>query len=1146
MNNEQAREILKTTFENAFNKDNFIVFIKNLLNRIEEAPFTYQGNYIPDAYKQYIKKFERIGKYSDGKHSIDILVVTLKKDTSLERARTMQRNFIAWYLNGSRGDSLKDAALVAYVSPDEEDWRFSLVKMDYKFEQTLSGSIRIKEEITPAKRWSFLVGANEKSHTIQSRLIDILDDDEHNATLQELENAFDIETVTEEFFIKYRDLFIRTKEELDRVVREEEQVRSNFEAHGIDTVNFAKKLLGQITFLYFLQKKGWFGVPRDENWGTGSKHFLRELFNKKHGNYENFFNEILEPLFYEALRIDRGHSDDYYSNFNCKIPFLNGGLFDPIGGYDWIHVDIKLSNALFSNDNVTREGDIGNGILDIFDRFNFTVREDEPLEKEVAIDPELLGKTYEKFNAIRPDNFDEFRKTLDNGKKGEESKFNKKFGVYYTPREIVHYMCQQSLINYLYTELNENNSSSQEIRGTQMNALGNQQLDLNVDGVVMPQINKEEIETLIYIGEQVTENEARVVNEGRETRTYSYKIPQIIRDNADLIDQKLADITVCDPAVGSGAFPVGMMNEIVRTRNVLSTFIQEGSRTKYNFKRRCIEHSLYGVDIDPGAVEIAKLRLWLSLIVDEDNMDDIKPLPNLDYKIVCGDSLLAYPYTPIGLEKVEKLKEQFFGEVDPRKKQELRNQIDEGILGLFKNTPRSLGYLVTMDYKINFSEIFSRNGGFDVVIANPPYIQLQKLRGNPLQKAYKNQNFEVHDSNGDIYCLFYEKGMDILKKRGHLVFITSNKWMRADYGEKIRRFFGEYNPLQLIDLGPDIFKSATVDTSIFVIQKSENKNCLQAVTLSCKDNSHLNILSALQRNGVPLKNLSEDTWFIGSNAELKLREKIERLGTPLKEWDVKINYGIKTGLNEAFIIDTATRDRLVAEDPKSAEILKPILRGRDIKRYSYEWAGEWLIATFPSLHLDIEEYPAVKNYLLNNFDIRRLEQSGKKYPKLNINARKLTNNKWFETQDTIAYYPEFEKEKIVWIELVDDGRFAFVEGGIYTKNTTFLMTHSRPKYLVGCLNSSLINWYFDTICASSGTGTNRWIKIYVEQLPVPIITPKRSLLASNIERLIESVITQKKSNSDITSLEKQIDQLVYQLYDLTPEEIAIVERGNMK
>ena len=1209
MNNEQAREILKTTFENAFNKDNFIVFIKNLLNRIEEAPFTYQGNYIPDAYKQYIKKFERIGKYSDRKHSIDILVVTLKKDTSLERARTMQRNFIAWYLNGSRGDSLKDAALVAYISPDEEDWRFSLVKMDYKFEETPSGNIRIREEITSAKRWSFLVGANEKSHTVQSRLIDILDDDEHNPTLQELENAFDIETVTEEFFIKYRDLFIRTKEELDRVVREEEQVKSNFDAHDIDTVNFAKKLLGQITFLYFLQKKGWFGVPRGEDWGTGSKHFLRELFDKKHGDYDNFFNDIMEPLFYEALRNDRRHDDHYYSRFNCKIPFLNGGLFDPIGGYDWVDVDIKLSNTLFSNTHVTREGDIGDGILDIFDRYNFTVREDEPLEKEVAIDPELLGKTYEKFNAIRPDNFDEFRKTLKNGKKGEESKFNKKFGVYYTPREIVHYMCQQSLINYLCTELNENNSSSQEICGTQMSVLGNQQLKLNVDGVVMPQINKEEIETLIYIGEQVTENEARVVNEGRETRTYSYKIPQIIRDNANLIDQKLADITVCDPAVGSGAFPVGMMNEIVRTRNVLSTFIKQGSSSRgdYAFKRHCIEHSLYGVDIDPGAVEIAKLRLWLSLVVDEEDIDEIRALPNLDYKIMQGDSLIAEfmginfdefskgHVKYLGFEdKVNKLldcfeskKIQFLNESNVTEKLKLKKDVEKTLIEIFelkverqeteyssqlkeiKNTSsmlpvpeqrkafeeeekKRLRTKIGIDlekvkaqlkelhsgkkvrpfffWSVYFAEIFRERGGFDIVIANPPYIQLQKLRGNPLQKAYKNQNFEVHDSNGDIYCLFYEKGVDILKKRGHLVFITSNKWMRAAYGEKLRRFFLEYNPLQLIDLGPDVFESATVDTNILVIQKSENKNCLQAVTLSREDDSNLNILSALQTNSVTLKDLSQDTWFIGSNAELKLREKIERVGTPLKEWDVKINYGIKTGLNEAFIIDTATHDRLVAEDPKSAEILKPILRGRDIKRYSYEWAGEWLIAT--DFDIDVPNlYPAIFNHLL------KFEEKARK--------RDDKGKNWWNLR-ACSYYPEFEKEKIVWIELVDDGRFAFVEGGIYAKNTTFLMTHSRPKYLVGCLNSSLINWYFDTICASSGTGTNRWIKRYVEQLPVPIITPERSLLASNIERLIESVITQKKSNSDITSLEKQIDQLVYQLYDLTPEEIAIVERANMK
>lgn len=1210
MNNEQAREILKTTFENAFNKDNFIVFIKNLLNRIEEAPFTYQGQYMRNAYKQYIKKLERIGKYSDGKHSIDILVVTLKKDTSLERARTMQRNFIAWYLNGSRGGILKDAALVAYVSPDEEDWRFSLVKMDYKFEETPSGRIKIKEEITPAKRWSFLVGANEKSHTMQSRLINILDDDEHNPTLQELENAFDIETVTEEFFIKYRDLFIRTKEELDRVVREEEQVRSNFEAHGIDTVNFAKKLLGQITFLYFLQKKGWFGVPRGEDWGTGSKHFLRELFDKKHGDYDNFFNDVMEPLFYEALRNDRRHNDHYYSRFNCKIPFLNGGLFDPIGGYDWVDVDIKLSNMLFSNDDVTREGDIGNGILNIFDRYNFTVREDEPLEKEVAIDPELLGKTYEKFNAIRPDNFDEFRKTLDNGKKGEESKFNKKFGVYYTPREIVHYMCQQSLINYLYTELNENNYSSQEIRGTQMNALGNQQLDLNVGGVIMPQISREEIELLIYIGEQVTENEARVVNEGRETRTYSYKIPQIIRDNADLIDQKLADITVCDPAVGSGAFPVGMMNEIVRTRNVLSTFVKQGSspRGDYVFKRHCIEHSLYGIDIDPGAVEIAKLRLWLSLVVEEEDINEIRPLPNLDYKIMQGDSLISEfmgidfdelnegHMKTLGFEdKVNDLldcfeskKIQFLNESNVTEKLKLKKDLEETLLEIFKlkvqrqeleyssqlkeiknkssmlpipeqrkafeeEGKKKLHTKIGVDlekvkeqlkelhsgkkvrpfffWSVYFAEIFRERGGFDIIIANPPYIQLQKLRGNPLQKAYKNQNFEVHDSNGDIYCLFYEKGVDILKKRGHLVFITSNKWMRAAYGEKLRRFFLEYNPLQLIDLGPDIFKSATVDTNIFVIQKSENKNCLQAVTLSCKDNSHLNILSALQRNGVTLKNLSEDTWFIGSNAELKLREKIERVGTPLKEWDVKIYRGVLTGLNEAFIIDTATRDRLVAEDPKSAEILKPILRGRDIKRYSYEWAGEWLIAT--DFDIDVPNlYPAIFNHLL------KFEEKARK--------RDDQGKNWWNLR-ACAYYPEFEKEKIVWGNLALSCQFAIVEAG-FSINAPSPFINCGNRCLLGILNSNAADYYIRSLGVTRNGGYFEYKPMFVEQLPVPAIKDKNNSVINEITKLVDEILTHKErdSNSDVSLLEKQIDQLVYQLYDLTPEEIAIVERGNMK
>ncbi len=290
MDKQQAQTIIKEVFEKSFNKDSFNGFIKNFLNQIEDAPFSYQGNYIPDAYKPFISRYERIGKYNDGEKRIDILIVYLNRKTSIERARTSQRNFIAGYLDGKYGsDVSKDAALVAFVSPNKEDWRFSLVKMDYRFEQTKNGKIKVKEEFTPARRWSFLVGKNEASHTAQSRLIDRLADDEHNPTLAQIEEAFNIEKVTKEFFEEYRQLFLWVKETLDKIVEQSAKIKSDFEKKGVNTVDFAKELLGQIVFLYFLQKKGWFGVKRGAKWGSGSKRFLRDLFEKKHSDYGNFF-----------------------------------------------------------------------------------------------------------------------------------------------------------------------------------------------------------------------------------------------------------------------------------------------------------------------------------------------------------------------------------------------------------------------------------------------------------------------------------------------------------------------------------------------------------------------------------------------------------------------------------------------------------------------------------------------------------------------------------------------------------------------------------------------------------------------------------------------------------------------------------------
>ncbi|MGB4291542.1 MAG: N-6 DNA methylase, partial [Bacteroidales bacterium] len=917
MNREQAKKLIRETFESPFDKNNFIAFLKNLLKYFEEKTFVYQGNYIPDAFKQYISSLERIGQYTcDGKE-IDLLVVQLKRETSLERARTAQRNFIAWYLKGSRGGKLKDASLVAFVSPDKKDWRFSLVEMDYRFEETPSGKNKVKEALTPARRWSFLVGKNEKSHTAQSRFVPILENDSQKPTLEDLEQAFNVEVVSKEFFQKYRDLFIRTKLELDKIVKNDAKVRQEFESKNINTVDFAKKLLGQITFLYFLQKKGWFGVARDNKWGSGPKHFLRELFEKKYENYKNFFNDILEPLFYEALRIDRRHDDDYYSRFGCKIPFLNGGLFDPINNYDWVHIDITLPNSLFSNSNKTKEGDTGDGILDVFDRYNFTVCEDEPLEKEVAIDPELLGKTYEQFNAIHSDNFDEFVKSIGTG---EENKFNKSYGVYYTPREIVHYMCQQSLIEYLYTKF----------------------IEAHLDN----EITKQDVEDLIELGELITEYEAEahikgqnIKNGNQKSSIYTSLLSECIRHYAKTIDSWLDSIAICDPAVGSGAFLVGMMTEIVRAKSILSVFLKKENNSSYEFKRHCIEYSLYGVDIDPGACEIAKLRLWLSLVVDEDDIRQIKPLPNLDYKIVCGDSLISVEKNLFNAElfnQLESLKPLLFNETNPTKKQEYKKQIDELIYQITNNHNK-------FDFKIYFSEVFHEKGGFDIVIANPPYIQLQKDHGK-LANIYKNYGFETFDRRGDIYTLFYEKGLQILNNSGHLTFISSNKWMRAGYGEKLRSFFLKYNPKILIDLGPNVFESATVDTNMLIIQKAKNQNQLKAVTITENKKDNLDFFRILKDNGVVLSNLTKDAWFIGNNAEQQLKEKIEHIGKPLKDWDVKIYYGIKTGLNEAFIIDSTKRQEILSnckdedERRRTEAIIKPLLRGRDIKRYYYEWA----------------------------------------------------------------------------------------------------------------------------------------------------------------------------------------------------------------
>ncbi|HON98552.1 MAG TPA: TaqI-like C-terminal specificity domain-containing protein, partial [Bacteroidales bacterium] len=295
-------------------------------------------------------------------------------------------------------------------------------------------------------------------------------------------------------------------------------------------------------------------------------------------------------------------------------------------------------------------------------------------------------------------------------------------------------------------------------------------------------------------------------------------------------------------------------------------------------------------------------------------------------------------------------------------------------------------------------------------------------------------------------------------------------------------------------------------------------------------------------------------WFIGSEAEQKLKEKIENSGQTLKDWDVKIYYGIKTGFNEAFIIDNTKRQEILNnckdedERCRTEAIIKPILRGRDIKRYYYEWAGLWVIGTFPALHLNIDYYPAIKKYLLDHFDIKQLEQSGKKYPELGFNARKKTGNKWFETQDQIAYYPEFEKEKVVWQELAQGTQFAFdSKGEFFVSNTAYILTGKNLKYILGYLNSKLNEFTFEKwYCTKLGGKGIRWLNQHVTEIPIPPITTSNQHMVSQIESLVDNILDAKKTNhaADTTTWEKEIDQLVYQLYELTDKEIAIIEGVN--
>ncbi len=602
----------------------------------------------------------------------------------------------------------------------------------------------------------------------------------------------------------------------------------------------------------------------------------------------------------------------------------------------------------------------------------------------------------------------------------------------------------------------------------------------------------------------------------------------------------LESVTVVDPACGSGAYLLGMMQELV---DLQTTLFNAGADAKsiYDLKLEIIRRNLYGVDIDKFAVNIALLRLWLSLVIEYEG-DNPEPLPNLDFKIACGDSLLAPDPNPrrygdlfgdfIRQFDLGRLKDEHMRTTEQAEKDSLKAEIEDARRQIRGMLGDAAGDDV-IDWRVEFAEVMG-DGGFDIVVANPPYVQLQR-DGGRLANLYKNAGYSTFVRSGDIYQLFYERGCQILKpSTGFMAYITSNSWLKAEYGKRTRRYLSEkHTPLQLIELGKDVFEAAIVDSCILLTRTGTTDDYSKVVRAVDMDRVGGEFPPSTEVWGQARPN-GDEPWSILSNAEQDIMEKMLTKGTSLKEWDVTINRGVVTGYNKAFIIDTATKDALIAVDPKSAEIIKPVLRGRDIQRYQAEWVGLWLIYSHSETVED--DYPAIREYLLSHKERLSKRRGG---------ANQRTGEvpyEWWQLQADYynsGAYREFAKEKLFWIDLSEQGRFSYDAGEIFGVNTVYMMSGQSIKYLCAILNATLTTWFMRNTALTSGMGVTRWFRPYVETIPIPQIANAEQ---TPFTALVDEILAAKSADpqADTSDLEEEIDWLVYDLYDLTDEETAII------
>ena len=1229
MNIENKKKIINNLFDNQFNEDNFKEFVNNLLNvkvlNRDESKAIYK------VFKEHIESYHIISDYKDNeKNNILIMTIKINEDKDPIKARVKQREFVAKLLR----EWNKNAALVIFYNENSKNWRISFIRLNYEF--TSKG---IEEKITPAKRLSYVVGEEEASKTVKDQFFSLANMEE-SVSLEQLEGLFALEKVTNEFFKEYKNKYLDIKETL---IKDENFVS---EALKHDTENpesfiegFSKKLMGQIAFIYFLQKKGWLGIEivpeslsfeeynriyeraldtekevldkvyfrekkdlytlnKDElkkldnkkesellvgafhnteyfkDWGSGKKKFLRELFEKHKkedkNNGKTFFEDYLEPLFYNNFSEDRGEKQ-YSAEFNCRLPFLNGGLFDPYGDYNWKDTIFNLDDSLFSNDK-------NDGILDIFDRYNFTINENDNYETEVAVDPEMLGKVFENLLEVSD---------------------RKSKGAFYTPREIVRYMTNESIMNYLLSCL--------EKKG----------------------ISKEDLEYLFNLGEFTKEYDEQIfekdyLKDEEVLKRGIFGMPRNIIIYSKEIDELLKKVKIADPACGSGAFPLGILNEIVRARNVLTFYMnmievlkekdeknywsrldkKQKSRTPYKLKLYAIQNSLYGVDIEPSAIDITKLRLWLSILVDSTN-NDVRPLPNLDFNFMIGNSLIdefegmkLFDETLLddkvlekkvkkvkkaenmklfrGIEEVQQdilneifVKQSlFFNENNSNRKKELKNDIEELENNLIKLTLTENGNHKKLEeiekgrkerrkpyflWKLEFAKVFKENGGFDIVIGNPPYIGEGKNKDVflPVQQTSFGKKYYI--GKMDFWYFFTSLGIELLKENGTLSYIAPNNWLTTAGGKKMRNHIMKETVIkEFIDFGDYmVFENASQQTMVFLLEKNKEKNIikicyskilfnkevlvdLEKFLLKNKSDNYVYYISNIDR-----KKYIEDSNIVFLNniidtitSKIKLQENFKfsadeitngihphhAIVTKKMLEQLKNNYKIGDGI---FVL-TDNEIKKLSLNENEKKLLKPLYESELLTKYTYKKDNYKYIIYTDSSFKDtskMKEYPILKKHL---DDFKEVITSDNKPYGLH-RARK---------------EEFFIENKIVSLRKTSEPYFCYLDKPSYFMAEFYILKTDRinMKYLTGLLNSKLVAFWLRYM--GKMQGSNYQIdKEPLMNIPIKIANEN---IENKIIDLVDEIIELKKLNKDTQYLEDKIDEMVYDLYELTEEERELI------